>query len=77
MFKKIKKLFGYPKHRLTILCPFHVESTPSCLVDLKKQTLECVGCGKQVNLKDLTEKEREVISLKCAIAKDIESILSK
>ena len=47
------------------------------LVDLKKQTLECVGCGKQVNLKDLTEKEREVISLKCAIAKDIESILSK
>jgi CHC2 zinc finger len=28
------------------LCPFHVEKTPSCSINVKKQSFKCWGCGE-------------------------------
>lgn len=32
-------------HRVVIRCPFHVESTPSCVIYLDDQHYHCYGCG--------------------------------
>lgn len=29
-----------------ILCPFHTESTPSCVINYKNKTFHCFGCGE-------------------------------
>lgn len=58
---KITDIFKH-KHRISILCPFHFECTPSCLIDIKKGTLECVGCGKQANLSELDDATFDVVS---------------
>ena len=36
-----------------ILCPFHKEQTPSCII--KKDGFFCLGCGKSGTLKELTD----------------------
>jgi DNA primase len=41
-----------PSQRVTILCPFHEEETPSCSVDLKAGTYLCFGCGKKGKVVD-------------------------
>lgn len=28
-----------------ILCPFHSENTASCMIDPKRATFHCIGCG--------------------------------
>ena len=28
-----------------ILCPFHYEETPSCMIMPKKGSFHCIGCG--------------------------------
>lgn len=33
------------KRRIAVQCPFHQENTPSCIIDQKKATFECFGCG--------------------------------
>ena len=50
------------KHRVSILCPFHFEVTPSCLVDIIKGTLDCVSCGKRANLGELDDETFDVVS---------------
>lgn len=32
-------------HRVVIRCPFHVESTPSCVIYVEDQHYHCYGCG--------------------------------
>lgn len=31
---------------LSTLCPFHLEKSPSCSINVKKQTFYCFGCGE-------------------------------
>ena len=47
----MKNLF---KKLQTVLCPFHEEKTPSCVIDLNKKTYHCMGCGKKGKLDDFT-----------------------
>jgi hypothetical protein len=34
----------YESGRAQVICPFHKEMTPSCTVDVKKNTWHCFGC---------------------------------
>lgn len=47
------------KGRATIVCPFHKEETPSCLLDFDDHSLYCLGCGKKgkFEIKYLLEEE--------------------
>ena len=33
------------KRRISVLCPFHKENTPSCIIDPNRATFQCFGCG--------------------------------
>jgi DNA primase len=32
--------------KTVIICPFHEEKTPSCVIDCHKKRVPCFGCGK-------------------------------
>jgi DNA primase len=38
--------------RLTARCPFHHEETPSFVVDQKKLSFRCFGCGANGHVED-------------------------
>lgn len=38
--------------RLSARCPFHQEQTPSFVVDQKKNTYHCFGCGEHGHVED-------------------------
>lgn len=37
----------YPKGKGVILCPFHKEETPSCLLDMENKRFHCLSCGQK------------------------------
>lgn len=37
---------GHIGETFTWHCPFHKDRTPSCVVDIKRGTFHCFGCGK-------------------------------
>ena len=51
IFKLIKSIFCCKKN--VILCPFHKEKTPSCIVDFKNETYRCLSCGKTGTIREL------------------------
>ena len=65
--RKITDIFKH-KTRISVLCPFHEERTPSCLIDIKKEELSCVGCGKQAKLSDLSTIDYACIMMDIAAA---------
>lgn len=48
MIIKKEKWFPFLGERpFAVLCPFHQEYTPSCMIMPKKGTFHCLGCGKE------------------------------
>jgi hypothetical protein len=45
--KKEEWFPGYGERNYLVSCPFHKESTPSCVIMPKKGTFHCFGCGTQ------------------------------
>ena len=41
----LKRKFSF-KHIMITNCPFHLETTPSYVVDIKAARYHCFGCGK-------------------------------
>ncbi len=41
---------AHGENNFAILCPFHEEQTPSCIIMPKKGTFHCIGCGTQGNI---------------------------
>ena len=46
-----------PQQKKLILCPFHDEKTPSCVVDLVRGRYHCLGCGRVGPATELPEDE--------------------
>jgi hypothetical protein len=38
---------AHGENNFPILCPFHQEETPSCIIMPKKGAFHCIGCGAQ------------------------------
>lgn len=38
-----------------ILCPFHREQTPSCMVHLDRREYVCFGCGREGPVSDIPD----------------------
>ena len=46
--------------KIVTKCPYHKEETPSFVVDTKKKTFHCFGCGKEGTIEgDITLKPYE------------------
>ena len=43
-----------------VICPFHTESTPSCVIDHEHLTFHCFGCGEYGDI----GKHGELVSAK-------------
>ena len=33
--------------KISVLCPYHKEKTPSCVIDLVRNKFHCLGCGAE------------------------------
>jgi len=58
-YKKSKTSIGWKTKRgdFYLLCPFHSEKTPSCLVNTRKyKNFICYGCGRCGGMRELTKK---------------------
>lgn len=56
MINFIKNICSQTKHK-KIICPFHKEISPSCIVTDSK--FHCFGCGKSGTLIELKKKMEE------------------
>lgn len=52
LIKRIKNMFKKTRS-IKIICPFHKETTPSCVISEDKY--HCFGCGKNGNINELKE----------------------
>lgn len=53
--KPIGSIDWYEAHgenNFAILCPFHEEETPSCIIMTKKGALYCAGCSISVHIEE-------------------------
>ena len=46
------------KKHIKLLCPFHDEKVPSCVVSPARNTFHCFGCGAGGDIGKLNEKLR-------------------
>ena len=44
-----------------LLCPFHTEKTPSCIIDYRTLRFHCFGCGVTGNV-EYTDDSRGVVA---------------
>lgn len=44
-FESVRLAWESRAYRHIVLCPWHEEKTASCVVDLKKCVVHCLGCG--------------------------------
>ena len=59
VYRKSKTSIGYKtkKGDIYLLCPFHGEKTPSCVIHTRTHTyFHCYGCGKSGGLRELERK---------------------
>jgi DNA primase len=57
MMKWFTQRLDKPTTQQRILCPFHEEKTPSCLVDTLRGRYHCLGCGRIGPIEDLPKDE--------------------
>ena len=58
-YKKSKTSIGWKTMRgdIYMLCPFHKERTPSCVVNTRKyKNFICYGCGQRGGMRELSKK---------------------
>jgi DNA primase len=49
-----------PRYK-AILCPFHKETVPSCVVDSKLKKVYCFGCQKEYTLEETLERYEDIM----------------
>jgi len=62
-YKKSKESLGWwtKKGDMYMLCPFHKEKTPSCVIHARTpKYFHCYGCGKSGDLKYLDKQYQNV-----------------
>ena len=47
--------------KISMICPFHNEETPSLVIDNDKKTAHCFGCNKTYTFKELDDRLLEVL----------------
>ncbi len=60
-YKKSKDSIGWKTKRgdIYMLCPFHKEKTPSCVLNTRNpRNFICYGCGKTGGLRELSRKTK-------------------
>ncbi|HVH76565.1 MAG TPA: CHC2 zinc finger domain-containing protein [Stellaceae bacterium] len=74
-FQIVLDRYGLTRHgagrRHFILCPFHRETEPSCLIDHSRNRFRCFGCGESGSILDFVAKlENCTITAAAAIVAD-------
>lgn len=49
--------------RAVVLCPFHIERTPSCVIDYKRLQFICLSCHRAGPVKYVNSHGQEVLIL--------------